>query len=90
MSSARSTQDIQRRTARLLRSVRGACLLCATLHAAAHTQSPDRPPMVAPNAELIELSNGHGFVEGPAVNREGTLFFTDLATGLLTRCATAR
>ena len=83
MSTTRSTQDIQRRTARLLRSVRAVCLLCATLHAAAHAQSPDRPPMVAPNAELVELSNGHGFVEGPAVNREGTLFFTDLGNGTI-------
>ena len=39
--------------------------------------------MVAPNAELVELSNGHGFVEGPAVNREGTLFFTDLGNGTI-------
>ncbi len=39
--------------------------------------------MVAADAELVELSSGHGFVEGPAVDADGTLFFTDLGNGTI-------
>ena len=83
MSSTRFTQYAQRRTTRLLRSLRGACLFCTTLYTAPLSQPIERPSMVAPDAELVELSSGHGFVEGPAVNGEGTLFFTDLSNGTI-------
>ncbi len=48
-----------------------------------HAQMPDRPPMVAAETELVELSSGHGFVEGPAVDASGALFFTDLGNGTI-------
>ena len=83
MSSARFTKYTQRRTTHLLRSLRGACLFCITLYTALLAQPIKQPSMVPPDAELVELSSGHGFVEGPAVNGEGVLFFTDLSNGTI-------
>lgn len=81
MSSARFSENTQRRPSIAQSPLSVACLLGALLHAATYAQSPNRPPMVSPDAELVTLSSGHGFVEGPAVNREGALFFTDLSNG---------
>jgi sugar lactone lactonase YvrE len=74
-------KSIVGRAARALGAV--LCLALAYSHGPAYAQTAERPPMVAAQTELLELSSGHGFVEGPAVDADGTLFFTDLGNGTI-------
>jgi gluconolactonase len=46
-------------------------------------QEPALPPVVGKGAELIERAAGYGFVEGPAIDANGVLFFTDLGNGTI-------
>jgi len=39
--------------------------------------SPESEDLIAPGAELEKLSGGFSFTEGPAVDSEGNVFFTD-------------
>jgi gluconolactonase len=41
------------------------------------TAETTKQPIVAPGAELVRLADGFKFTEGPAVDAEGNVFFTD-------------
>lgn len=43
----------------------------------AHAQIVDKKNLVKRNAEVIKVGDGYGFTEGPAVDREGNVYFTD-------------
>lgn len=48
--------------------------VCASF---AHAQIVDKKNLVKRNAEVIKVGDGYGFTEGPAVDREGNVYFTD-------------
>jgi len=58
-------------------------LVALYFYSGAAAQNEMQPPTVATDTELVELAAGYGFVEGPAVDAEGTLFFTDLRDGTI-------
>lgn len=60
------------------------CLnLCAALALAvclpslAQSQVMDKRSIIAKNAELVKVGDGYSFTEGPAVHRNGDVYFTD-------------
>lgn len=59
--------------------------LIAAFFAAATTSRAQEvlPPVVDLGAELVERAAGYGFVEGPAMDASGALFFTDLGSGTI-------
>ena len=42
------------------------------------TVTAQRPPLVAPGARVEKLAGGFEFTEGPAVDANGDIYFTDL------------
>lgn len=42
-----------------------------------HGQIVDKKNLVQRNAEVVKVGDGYGFTEGPAVDREGNVYFTD-------------
>jgi gluconolactonase len=46
-------------------------------HSALYGQIEDKRGIVARNAELTKVKDGFSFTEGPAINRQGDVFFTD-------------
>src|SRR5579863_5879612 len=54
-------------------------LLCGMMTAIGQTNNPatDLPDTVAPGAQLILVTNGFGWSEGPSCDKDGNVFFTD-------------
>ena len=57
------------------------CLQLPTWDAAAQ----ELPPLVAPGARVERIARGFGFVEGPAADADGALYFTDIPSNRIHR-----
>ena len=53
------------------------CLITFILSSQVLAQMDVKKSLVGKNVELVKVADGFGFTEGPAVDREGNVFFTD-------------
>ena len=55
------------------------CLLVSS------TASAQEAPLIAPDATVERIATGFGFLEGPAADADGTLYFTDIPNSRIHR-----
>ena len=60
-----------------MKTFRHAHALIGALLLAAHSTLAANSKLIAPGAKLEKLGEGYSFTEGPAVDRDGNVFFTD-------------
>jgi gluconolactonase len=78
----RPSQDEPHSGRRVMRTAIGLFLTTVSIWSTpATSQEVAMPPTIADGASLTEVAAGFGFTEGPALSREGHLFFTDIPTG---------
>jgi gluconolactonase len=61
----------------LIKAFRGACAVVAVLFLTIGYVFAADSSIIAPGAQLEKLGGGYGFTEGPAVDGDGNVFFTD-------------
>ena len=60
-----------------MKTFRHACSLVAVLLIAVGSASAADSSIIAPGAKLEKLGGGYEFTEGPSLDRDGNVFFTD-------------
>ncbi len=65
-----------------------ACFALTTLHV--NAQIEDKKNIVEKNAELVKVSSDFKFTEGPAIHRNGDVYFTDQPNNTIVRWSATR